>query len=331
MAEVYIRNQPVDIDVRTELEQFAWTRPNWSSDKLIAASPFRYDRTPSFFVRLEQHGDYPAGTFHDSGAYDTEWSSGGLVKLLSFLRNETAEETEDYLLAEYAPFAADENAPIQLRKIHVKPQRIRQALGSDYLAQYTEDYSYLESRGIGANFQSELGIKYDAKSHAVVIPWRQADGRLANVKYRQTRGKVFWYAKGAWPIRELLFGIDRVGKTALICEAEIDALSWRVAGYDALATGGASFNEFKRDLILTSPIEELLIATDNDKAGEKLRAEIEQALKGRVRIGHVRVDQRVKDTNEALMKFGVASLRDAVARAEGRSSLYVNLSTLRLG
>jgi len=327
LADITIRGQTVDIDIRTELEQFAWTRPNWSHDKLIAASPFRYDRTPSFFVRLEQYGDYPAGTWHDSGAYDTEWASGGLVKLLAFLRNETVEEMEDYLLAEYAPFAT-ETKEIKLRPLRLKTQRIRQALGTDYLAQYTDDYAYLKSRGIGEDYQTKIGIKYDVDGRAVVIPWRQADGRLANVKFRQTLGKVFWYAKGAWPIRELLFGIENAEPTTLICEAEIDALSWRMAGYSAIATGGASFNEFKRDLILTSPITELLIATDNDKAGEKLRAEIASALQGRIKLRNVRLDSSVKDANESLVKYGAESLEAAVARSE---SLYVRLSTLRRG
>jgi DNA primase len=116
-----------------------------------------------------------------------------------------------------------------------------------------------------------MGVLYDERGKAAVIPWYGADGRLANVKYRKVYGKTFWYLKGGRPIRELLYGINDVGKTAVICEAEIDAMSWMEAGYSAVAVGGASFNSWKRDVILRSPIEELIIATDNDKAGGKLR------------------------------------------------------------
>nr|MDF9460592.1 hypothetical protein [Bacillus pumilus] len=74
-----------------------------------------------------------------------------------------------------------------------------------------------------------------------VIPWRSPNKRLTNVKYRSTRNKAFWYAKGGWPIRELIYGIETVyadcAKVAVLSEAEIDALSWRTAGFCGIATG----------------------------------------------------------------------------------------------
>jgi 5S rRNA maturation endonuclease (ribonuclease M5) len=318
-----IRGTPVDIDVRTELEAFNWTRPRWSSDKLIAASPFRYDQTPSFFVRLEPYGDYPAGTWSDSGAYDSEWQSGNFVKLLAFLRNETYEETEEYLLANYG--APTEGEAVKLRPIRLKLQRVRQTLKDEVLKDFTQDYSYLKSRGISEEVQRQAGVLFNPQAQAAVIPWRLADGRLANVKYRKTRGKVFWYERGAWPIRELVFGLDRVGPTTVLCEAEIDALSFRQAGFAAIAVGGASFNDFKRDLILRSPIEELVIATDNDKAGEKLRREVESALSGKLRLRHAHINKEVKDANEALVRFGAEALRDAVERSEKVAVLRLNV------
>lgn len=318
-----IRGTPVDIDVRTELEAFNWTRPRWSTDKLIAASPFRYDQTPSFFVRLVDHGDYPAGTFADSGAYDSEWQSGNFVKLLAFLRNETYEETEEYLLASYGVLTEGET--VKLRPIRLKLQRVRQTLNGEVLRDFTSDYSYLLSRGISEEVQRQAGVLFNPQANAAVIPWRLADGRLANVKYRKTRGKVFWYQRDAWPIRELVFGLDRAGPTTVLCEAEIDALSFREAGYNAVAVGGASFNDFKRDLILRSPIEELVIATDNDKAGEKLRREVERSLSGQVRLRHAYINKEVKDANEALVKYGAEALRAAVDRSEGVAVLRLRV------
>jgi DNA primase len=310
-----------DIDYRAELEKYSWTRPKWSSDKLIAASPFRYDKTPSFFVTLT--GEY-AGCFGDSGAYDAEWAGGNFTKLLSFLRNETYEETEEYLRYEYgAP--PDGTDTIMLKPINLCIQRSRQSLSADILAQYTEEYTYLLNRGISKETQRQMGVLYDERSKAAVIPWYGADGRMANVKYRKTYGKIFWYQKGGRPIRELLYGINDVGKTAVICEAEIDAMSWMEAGYSAVAVGGASFNSWKRDVILRSPIEELIIATDNDKAGGKLRSEIEAMMRGHVRLRHAYVGAEFKDANEALMKYGAEALREAVEESVKCQQLYVNL------
>jgi DNA primase len=314
---IKIRSHSVDVDVRTELEQFNWTRPKWSSDKLIAASPFRYDKSPSFFVNLS--GEY-AGTWGDSGYYDQEWASGNFTKLLAFLRNETYEETEEYLLGEYG-IPSDGTDSVKLNMVNLRIQRNRQPLSADILAKYTEDYTYLKNRGISERVQRQMGVLYDRESKAAVIPWRSAKNNLANVKFRTVYGKTFWYHKGGRPIRELVYGIDQAQATTIICEAEIDALSWMEAGYAAVAVGGASFNNWKRDIILRSPIEEIIIATDNDKAGGKLRREIEAAMKGHVRVRQAYVRADCKDANEALVKYGVDALRYAVEKSEDVRSL----------
>lgn len=320
----------MDIDYRTELEKYSWIKPRWASDKLIAASPFRYDQTPSFFVRLETYGDIPAGTWSDSGAYDQEWTSGNFTKLIAFLRNETYEETEEYLREEYGCFD-NMHDTIKLRPIHLHIQRSRQPLNAGFLDKYSEDSNYLNQRGISENVQRQMGVRLDRANKAAVIPWFGPDGSLVNVKFRTVYGKTFWYIKGGRPIRELVYGIERAAHTAVICEAEIDAMSWMVAGYSAVAVGGASFNSWKRDLILRSPIEELIIATDNDKAGGKLRTEIESMLRGYVRLRHAYVPGDVKDANETLVKYGADALTDAVASSKICDQLYVNLCTFSRG
>jgi DNA primase len=314
----------MDIDIRAELEKYSWVKPRWSSDKLIAASPFRYDKSPSFFVTLT--GEY-AGCWGDSGAYDADWASGNFTKLLAFLRNETYEETEEYLRGEYGRTESSDS--VTIRPISLAIQRNRQPLNANILAKYTEDYTYLKNRGISERVQRQMGVLYDRESRAAVIPWNLTEKKLKNVKFRTVYGKTFWYYKGGQPIRELVYGIDQAGPMTIICEAEIDAMSWIQAGFNAVAVGGASFNNWKRDLILRSPIEELIIATDNDKAGGKLRREIEVALKGHVRVRQAYVcggnASVAKDANEALVKYGVAALQAAVCKSERSKGLYVNL------
>lgn len=333
MAQLTIRGQTVDVDIVAELEQFEWIRPRWSSDKLLAASPFRDDRTPSFFVRLEPYDDLPAGVWSDQGAYDEEWTSGNFAKLLAFLRNESYEEAEEYLLDTYGMGAATGETLI-LPQLRLKLSRNRQALKESVLAGYSgEPSEYLLKRGITADVQLQLGVR-NGGNH-IVIPWRGTDGRLSAVKHRSVNGKLFWYERGGAPLRDLLWGLDVVfaerAKVAVLAEAEIDAMSWRVAGVPAIANGGVAFNAAKRDLIIRSPIEELIIATDNDKAGEKLRAEVEQELRGYVRVRQAHVLAEVKDANEALVKYGVGALREAAATAELERNLYVNLRTVGRG
>lgn len=320
----------MEIDIRAELEKYSWSRPKWSTDKLIAASPFRYDKSPSFFVRLEPYGDIPAGTWSDSGAYDSDWSSGNFTKLLAFLRNETYEETEEYLRAEYG-WQDEQSEVIKIKPVHLRIQRFRQSLNASILATYIEDYSYLKKRGISERVQRQMGVLYDSRQKAAVIPWNLTEKTLGNVKYRTVYGKTFWYHRGGRPIRELVYGIEHAKATAVICEAEIDAMSWMEAGYSAVAVGGASFNGMKRDVILRSPIEELIIATDNDKAGGKLRREIEMAMRGHVRVRQAYLCGDCKDANEALVKYGTDALREAVEDAESCKQIYVSLRSFGRG
>jgi hypothetical protein len=322
LPKINVKGRWIDVDIRAELERFSWQRARWTDTKLIAASPFRYDRTPSFFVNLD--GMY-AGTWKDSGAYDTEWESGGFVKLLAFLRNETEDETAEYLIETCALSHDFENLTLRIPRLTI--QRKGRSLDSAILAGFQTDYSYLKGRGISEDVQRQMGVRYDAMSQAVVIPWFTPDGKLANIKYRKTRGKAFWYEKGALPIRDLVYGLDWRAKVAVLTEAEIDAMSWRQVGVTGLATGGVSFTPAKRDLILRSAIERLYIATDNDKAGRKLRDEVIRALRGRVELFNVEFERGFKDSNEVLVRAGEPALREVLSRAERIRGLSIRLST----
>lgn len=334
MPTLILNGRHVDVDIRYELEQFEWTRPTWTEDRLLATSPFRYDRTPSFYVYLEDTASAKAGYWGDSGAYDAEFARGGFVKLLAFLRAETEDETVDYLLDAYAPTAKDGRLTLRLPKLKAvaKPEPLPESMLADVQAGPND---YLTGRGISAEVQREAGV--GLVGNAVAIPWRLPNGRLANVKYRSTRGKAFWYVKGGWPIRDLVYGMDLVYarrlRHAVICEAEIDAMAWRSVGVPAIGTGGSAFNLKKADIITQSPIEYLTVVTDNDKAGDKLRAAIERYLNGKVRLAHGYITG-VKDANELLVARGAEALRNVYDRAEDvRAVLRVGsgISELQVG
>ncbi|GGF88071.1 toprim domain-containing protein [Paenibacillus abyssi] len=286
----------LDVDIRAELEDFPWIRPSWSGVKLIAASPFRYDRTPSFFVNLE-HGGWA-----DSGASDPEYSSGGFVKLLVFLRDETYEETCDYLHAKYGQ-APDESAEITLKLPRLKPDVKRVTrISSAVLDRYKFRSPYLGGRGISEPVQRLMRIGYDKRRRAVTIPWFNPDGTLGNVKYRHVDSKTFWYESNSRPIREMLYAIDviyrqNIRKCAIV-EAEIDALTLMSAGIPAIATGGTAFTAAKRDLILRSPIEEITLYRDNDAAGRAWRNRIVAELGERIDVRLAVVPIAYKDVNE---------------------------------
>lgn len=325
-----IRGHDVRIDVQSELEEFEWYRAKWSHNKLIAASPFRYDRSPSFFVLLEENGEYPAGSWGDSGAYDDEWKSGGIVKLLSFLRNETYDETLDYLLSKYVELS--ETSDVVLILPRLRTRRFPITLQHDIIERQTS--RYLTNRGISQEVQAEAKVGKSRHYGFVAIPWHSPDGQLSNVKYRATRGKTFFYESNARPIRELVYGADLYNRSyddLIVCEAEIDALSWRVAGYNAVAVGGVAFTQQQADIIRRLPFNRLVVAGDNDKAGARFNAQIVQAMKGRDLAVIQWRESVYKDANDVLLAKGIGGLIEAFEDAYDLPTLpTINLSHIRM-
>lgn len=320
---IKIRGRPVPVDVRAELERYDFVRARWDDPRrLTAASPFRYhshkpDLHPSFYVNTDPDSPY-YGCWTDSGAIDDEWRSGGLVKLLAFLRGETTEEVADYLDAMYgdgADLDANEVPTLKLPVLVAERKRPSVLLES-VLDPYRYRHPYLENRGISESVQRLYDVGYDRARRAVTIPWRLPDGRLAALKYRSTYSRVFWYERNGRPIRELVYGIDVVYKRhlkrAAIVEGEIDALSLASAGVPALATGGATnWTATKRDMIVRSPLEEVVVVRDNDAAGRAWARRVLTELAPYMSVKIALVPARYKDVNDVwLAGVDVGALRE---------------------
>ena len=174
MAQLLLHGKEIDFSIRDELESFDWQRATWLDDRLMAASPFRADNHPSFYVYLEDTATSKAGYWGDSGTGD----KGGFVQLLAYLRGESESETAEYLVDTYAISPTD--TP-KLRPPKLRIERDRQTLTEAELDGYVEDYGYLASRGIAPVVARYCGILYDAKRRAVAIPWRRPNGKLAAV------------------------------------------------------------------------------------------------------------------------------------------------------
>ncbi|QOT13684.1 toprim domain-containing protein (plasmid) [Paenibacillus sp. JNUCC32] len=313
----------IPIDVRAELELFEWERATWTHDRLIAVSPFRYDRTPSFYVYTADTADAKSGYWGDPGARDPEWQRGGIVKLLAFLRNETPAETLEYLRDKYGEdTSANSDGLPQLKPLRLTQETARRyrPLDSAILDHYKWRHPYLGERSISEPVQRLMRIGFDRERNAVVIPWFNPDGSLGAIKYRRVDTKVFWYERGGRPIRDMLYGIDvvyarRLRKVALV-EAEVDAMTLMSAGIPAIATGGAtSWNAGKRDMIARSPIEEVVILRDVDAAGRQWRNRIVADLRGSVGVSIAIVPSYVKDANELARIKGLTALNNSYKNA----------------
>lgn len=312
MSKVTIDGHLLDMDIMEVLAEYSWSRATWKSDRLIAASPFRDEYHPSFFVYLDN------GAWGDSGAYDENYASGNLVKLLAFLRNETYEETLEYLIDAYGVRELTLNEWIKVPKVSIRNQQHRIVLDDTLLSNYKYRSSYLKNRGISEPIQRFMGVGYCPKQKSVTIPWKHADGSLANVKYRSVNGKLFWYASGGAPIGTLVYGIDKVyeknWREVVACEAEIDAQTWMAYGVPAIALGGTAVTQKQIDLIRRSPIEKIIKAEDNDGPGAKMGRLLRAGLRGYLAVDTVKIPTPFNDSNEAHCN-GV-NLRELLAHHE---------------
>ncbi|AXF39866.1 DNA primase [Bacillus phage vB_BthS_BMBphi] len=269
MTLVWVGNQRLDIDLIEELQAYHWERERWTEDKLTACSPFRYDKSPSFFVNLTDIGTLEiAGTWKDSGG----GTSGNFVELLAHLQDTDYDSALEYLVDKYAPVAYEESRRLHPWKDTKEFKPLRHFSG--------ENSDYLKSRGISDRTQCALDVSEE--NGKVIFPWKNPINDVMAIKYRNIDSKIFSYAEGGYRINQCLFGIQQVYRfkatTLWICEAEIDALTVWENGYASVALGGSSISDRQAEMILQSGVQRIVIASDNDKAGKDLAKKIKKKL-----------------------------------------------------
>ena len=304
------------------LDSYDWrnVQPN-SRGRLNASSPFglRADQTPSFSVIVDP--DSPDfGCWRDSGANNPEFARGGPIKLYAFLRNITYEEARE----ELTTGEITEDGPPKLRVKLIPPGPPPKPQPIDIAAYKAEAVPYLTERGISPEVQRMFDCGFDAAKNAVVMPWHDPDGAPINAKWRATWSKVFFYAKGGAPVRNMIYGIHLVYsrriERAIIVESETDAMYLWSNGYPAIAVGGSTFTDIQAEMLRMSPAQAIVIGTDNDAAGEKLREEVAAKMRGYCELYDVRWPIPAKDAND---------VRDEIAlRRAVKSAIRRNIFTL---
>lgn len=295
-----IKGQELEVDVLEEIEGFDWQKFKKSGDEFQACSPFRTERRPSFFINID------TGQWIDHGADSDTWKKGNLITLLSFINNTTYEEAEDYLLEKYGAVIEDVegmelNINIQLGE---QPPKIftKEEL-KPYLRRTNKMINYVYSRGITYEVMRKFILGADVESNAVAFFWLDAfTGKCVNVKFRSTRGKQFFYIRGGQPVSKHIYGLYQVikagCKTVWIVESEIDALYLWSHGIPAVALGGSSLSPEQKRKLLLAGVETYVIATDKDKAGDRIKASLKKELGGHVLLEEIVFPDYASDVNE---------------------------------
>lgn len=187
---------------------------------------------------------------------------------------------------------------------------------------------WFESRGIPENILALNHIGYGKSfkdKNGIQFPYYK-DGEVVNIKHR-THDKQFRQEKNA---EKCLYRFDNIaqcdGDTLIICEGEIDALSFQVAGFSMVTSipdgaPSADAKEFNSKFDFLKSAEEIIgnyknviIAVDNDKPGKRLEEELVRRI-GAEKCCRVEYPECCKDANDVLVNHGKEALRKTIEKA----------------
>lgn len=268
--------------------------------------PFHSEKSPSFHVN-------PA-----KGIYKC-FGCGKGGDSISFVMEHENKSYPDAIcyLAQKAGIAFEEGIK---RKDFVKPVPRLEKLGSKSLTWFEQE------RKISNNTLLRFGItegkewmpQFEQEVPVICFNYLRDDS-LVNIKFRGPK-KSFKMAKDA----ELIFyNLDAVKaeKEIIIVEGEIDCLTCHEAGlYNSISvpngagTGNARLEYLDNCWAAFGDKEKIILATDNDAAGQKLREELCRRL-GVERCYQVSYPDGCKDLNDVLRQHGPETVRQVIAAA----------------
>lgn len=210
----------------------------------------------------------------------------------------------------------DYDFDFNLRDIHPqekeqKPKRDFNKIFEQYADKHlnTEWLEYLSSRGISPKYlkqfcrlgkNNSMTIPITDKKNIIGIKYRTIDKKISSEKGSQTDYLMNW---------QNVTTFDYL----IIVEGEIDLLSVIEAGYDnvvSLPFGATNIKSIENQKEWIEQFSKIIIATDNDKAGEESRNKIIKVLNNKnlykVEYGEY------KDFNEVLMAEGKDKIKEII-------------------
>ena len=310
---IKVNGEMLHVDLLAEVEGFLDLNGLRQTDsKIICRSPFREDRSPSFFLNLDSEFK---GSWGDSGAHDDDKRSGNFVKLIALLHEISYEEACEYLIEKYSIKSTSKFKLGQILKPRIESESIalfdqitRKELESQRMA-----HDYLTIRGI-TDYENVARNSFVTQTDThVSFIWFNTSGEIVARKVRGINAKTFYIKKPkSVNLNNYLYNLHRVYNEVdnnfnqiWITEGEMDALS--VDSYSngqalGVATGNGSIDQKQVDLILRTGIKSIVLAFDNDKVGERIYHKAEKMFKGKVNLSTVTLGS-CKDVNEYVAKF----------------------------
>lgn len=182
----------------------------------------------------------------------------------------------------------------------IKPS---QFVSEEELDSYRWNHPYWEERGIvNENIIELFDLGYDKGTKCITFPVRNIKGQCEFIARRSVNSKFFQYPPG---VSKPLYGLFEVYqviesgedvKKVILCESMIDCILLWQAGHYALALNGLG-NERQFKQLRNLDVDRIILATDNDKAGQDAMNRIKQNVTNKI-FSKIRLPKDIKDIGD---------------------------------
>lgn len=181
----------------------------------------------------------------------------------------------------------------------------KDCVSEEELYSYRWTHQYWAKRGIVEDWVIDLfDLGYDKEKRMITFPVRDEQGRCEFVAKRSVLTKFFQYppsvSKPLYGLYELYHSTyisgSRRGLSIIVCESMIDCILLWQSHHLAVALNGLG-NERQFKQLRELPCRHLILATDNDEAGEKARDRIKKSVQGKI-FSEIIFPKGIKDIGE---------------------------------
>lgn len=208
--------------------------------------------------------------------------------------------------------------------------------------EFIQYHPYMEKRGISLQTATFFELGYDIATSSMVIPVHDVHGVCRMTIRRNVDPNCdprFRFRNTAGTNKDtLLHGLDKIyyniGKyttidTVVVVESSIDMMLLWQQGYLAVATMQAIPTESQLEQLRKLPFPKLLIATDNDKAGEEGYERYKQNIKTKT-IQRLAFPRGVKDIGEFSPQDFIGGLKIREENSYRDVSMDTRITTLKV-
>lgn len=303
-------------ELRTQLTlngiEYLQKQPKRSGKSLQIQCPYHGDgkeRRPSAGIRMSD------GMFHCFVCNEVHT----LPEVISYCFGHTDDKIGawgwKWLVKNFATIQVEERKDVTLdfsRNTNTNSNNFKSSIiyvTEEELDGYRYNHPYWTKRGIVDEKIIELfDLGYDRKTKCITFPVRNKQGQCEFVARRSVNTKFFQYPPG---VSKPLYGLyelysstiiqgTRKSLSIILCESMIDCILLWQAGHPALALNGLG-NERQFQQLRELPVRHIVLATDNDSAGQKARTRIKKNVTNKI-YTEIVFPEEIKDIGECTPK-----------------------------